>query len=158
VFVPREGMRFDDLDDAYEFYCDYTKLAGFDVRKNRKRMQVSWYVCNKEGFWESKCVGKQTEKDSMRVGCKAKVKVKLDTKENYWYYDIVTLLHNHKLHPESRMARFMRSHKNMDDGIQNLMNMMTRAGIQHQAQMNVMSELHGGRDNWQFIERDVKNR
>jgi hypothetical protein len=67
----------------------------------------------------------------------------------------VTLLHNHKLHPKSRMVRFMRSHKNMEDGIKNL---MTRVDVQHQAQMNVMSELYGGRDNWQFTERDVKNR
>jgi hypothetical protein len=44
----------------------------------------------------------------------------------------------------------------MEDGIKNLMNMMTHAGVQHQAQMNVMSELHGGRDNWQFTERDIK--
>jgi hypothetical protein len=41
VFVPKEGMRFDDLDDVYEFYCDYAKLAGFDVRKSKKRTQVS---------------------------------------------------------------------------------------------------------------------
>jgi hypothetical protein len=39
------------------------------------------------------------------------VKIKFDTKGNYWYYDIVTLLHNHKLHPESRMVHFMRSPK-----------------------------------------------
>jgi hypothetical protein len=52
----------------------------------------------------------------------------------------------------------MRSHKNMEDGIKNLMNLMTRVDVQHQAQMNVMSELYGGRDNWQFTERDVKNR
>jgi hypothetical protein len=59
VFVPKDGMRFEDLDDAYEFYCDYTKLAGFDVRKSRKRTQVLWYVCNKEGFLESKFDDKQ---------------------------------------------------------------------------------------------------
>jgi hypothetical protein len=92
----------------------------------------------------------------MRVGCIDEVKVKFNAKENYWYYDIVTLLHNHKLHPESWMVHFMRSHTNIEDGIQNLMSMMTRAGVQHQAHMNVMSELHGGRDNWQFIERDKK--
>jgi hypothetical protein len=158
VFVPKDGLTFDDLDDAYELYCDYAKLAGFDVRKSRKRTWVSWYVCNKERFWESKSDDKQTEKGSMREGCKAEVRVKLDTKGNYWYYDIVTLLHNHKLHPESRMVHFMRLHKNMEDGIKNLLNLMTHAGVQHQAQMYVMSELHGGRDNWQFSERDVKNR
>jgi hypothetical protein len=107
AFRLKEGMGFDDLDDAYEFCCNYTKLAGFDVRKNRKRTHVSWYVCKKEGFRESKCADKQTDKGSIRVGCKAEVKVKLDTKGNYWYYDIVTLLHNHMLHPESWMVRFM---------------------------------------------------
>jgi hypothetical protein len=65
VFVLKQVMRFDDLDYAYEFYCDYAKLAGFDVRKSWKRTQVSWYVCNKEGMWESKYVHKQTEKGSM---------------------------------------------------------------------------------------------
>jgi hypothetical protein len=70
----------------------------------------------------------------------------------------VTLLHNHKFHPESQMVRFMRSHKNMEDGINNLINMMTCAGVQHQTQMTIMSEFHGGRDNWQFTERDLKNR
>jgi hypothetical protein len=107
VFVSKEGMSSDDLDNAYELYCDYAKLAGFGVRKNRKRTQVSWYVCNKEGFWESKYVDKQIEKGSMRVGCKAEVKVKLDTKGNYCYYDIVTLLHNDKLYLESRTVRFI---------------------------------------------------
>jgi hypothetical protein len=92
-------------------------------------------VCNKEGFWSSKFVDKKIEKGSMRVGCKAEVNVKFDTKGNYWCYDIVSLLHNHKLNPESRMVCFMRSHKNMEDQIKNLMNLMTRAGVQHQAQM-----------------------
>jgi hypothetical protein len=27
-FVPKQFMKFDDLDDAYEFYCDYAKMAG----------------------------------------------------------------------------------------------------------------------------------
>jgi hypothetical protein len=38
------------------------------------------------------------------------------------------------------------------------MNVMTRAGVEHQVQMHVMSELHGGRENWTFTERDLKNR
>jgi hypothetical protein len=29
-------MKFDDLDDAYDYYCDYANMAGFDVRKARK--------------------------------------------------------------------------------------------------------------------------
>jgi hypothetical protein len=101
--VSKEGMQFNEGEDAYEFYCDYGKLAGFDVRRNRKITQAAWYVCNKEGHWDSKVVDKQTEKGSTRVGCKAEVKVKLDTKGGHWYFDIVSLKHNHKLNPEARV-------------------------------------------------------
>jgi hypothetical protein len=46
----------------------------------------------------------------------------------------------------------------MEDGVKNLMNVMTWAGVEHQAQMHVMSQLHGGRDKWTFTEKDMKNR
>jgi hypothetical protein len=73
MFVPKEGMRFDDLDDAYEFYCDYAKLVGFDVMKIWKRTQVSWYVCNKEGFSRKANVLINKHK---RVQCELGVKLK----------------------------------------------------------------------------------
>jgi hypothetical protein len=37
----------------------------------------------------------------MRVGCKVEVKVKLDVKANYWYYEIVSLKHNHRMNPKT---------------------------------------------------------
>jgi hypothetical protein len=49
-FVPKVGLKFNALEDAYEYYCDYAKLAGFDVRNGRKRPEVQWFFCNKEGF------------------------------------------------------------------------------------------------------------
>jgi hypothetical protein len=30
------------LEDSYEYYCDYAKLAGSDVRKKRKSPEVQW--------------------------------------------------------------------------------------------------------------------
>jgi hypothetical protein len=146
-FVPKVGLKFDALEDAYEYYCNYTKLVGFDVRKGRKSSDVQWFFCNKEGRCDSKNVEKKTEKGSVRIGCKGHLKAKLDKKEGYWYYDIVDLKHNHKLTPNKRMVHFMRSHKCLEDGIKNLMDVMTRAGVPHATQMNVMLDLHGGRDN-----------
>jgi hypothetical protein len=52
----------------------------------------------------------------------------------------------------------MRSHKSMEDGVKNLMEVMTRARVQYQSQMNMMSELYSGRDKWTFTERDMRNR
>jgi hypothetical protein len=46
----------------------------------------------------------------------------------------------------------------MEDGVKNLLNVMAWVGVEHQAQMHVMSELHDGRENWAFTERDMKNR
>jgi hypothetical protein len=68
------------------------------------------------------------------------------------------LKHNQQLHPKKRMTCFMRSHKSMEDGVNNLMKVMKRVGVRHQAQMNVMLELYGGRDKWTFTEGDMRNR
>jgi hypothetical protein len=103
-------------------------------------------------------VEKKTEKGSARIGCKGHLKAKLDRKGDYSYYDIVDLKHNHKLTPDKRMVYFMRSHKCLEDGIKNLMDVMTCAEVPHIAQMNVMSDLHGGRDNWTFTEQDFRKK
>ncbi|KAJ8627606.1 hypothetical protein MRB53_020913 [Persea americana] len=52
--TPKLGMHFDDLDEAYNFYNAYGKLAGFSIRKestNRgKDGEVVWkrFVCSKQ--------------------------------------------------------------------------------------------------------------
>jgi hypothetical protein len=93
----------------------------------------------------------------MSFGCKGHVKVKLDLKEGRWFFDAIDLNHNHQLHPE-RVTHFIRTHKSMKDGVKNLMEVMMRARVQHQAQTNVMSELYGGQDKWTFTEWDIRNR
>jgi hypothetical protein len=157
-FIPKQYMKFDDLNDAYDYYCNYTKMVGFDVRKGRKSPQVQWFFCNKEGYNDSNSVDKQKDKVSMRIGCKGHVKVKLDPKEGCWYFDAIDLYHNHQLHPEKRMTHFMCSHKSMEGGVKNMMEVMTWTGVQHQAQMNVMSELYDRRDKWTFTKWDMRNR
>jgi hypothetical protein len=48
-FVPKVGLKFDALEDAYEYYCNYTKLAGFAVRKGRKSAEVQWFFLQQGG-------------------------------------------------------------------------------------------------------------
>jgi hypothetical protein len=59
-FVPKMRLKFDALEDAYDYYCDYAKLAGFDLRKGRKSPEVQWFFCNKEGRCNNKSVEKKT--------------------------------------------------------------------------------------------------
>jgi hypothetical protein len=103
-FIPRQDLKFDDLDETYDYYCDYAKMAGFDVQKGRKSPQVQWLFYNKEGYNDSSSVDKQKEKGSMRIGCKTHIMVKLDPKLGCWYYNAIDLYHNHQLHPEKPMT------------------------------------------------------
>jgi hypothetical protein len=48
-FISKQHMKFDDLDDAYDYYCDYAKMTGFDMRKGRKSPQVQWVFITRKG-------------------------------------------------------------------------------------------------------------
>ena len=40
--TPKLGMHFDDLDEAYNFYNAYGKLAGFSIRKESTNKRQRW--------------------------------------------------------------------------------------------------------------------
>jgi hypothetical protein len=159
VFVPRVRQQFPTMDDAYLFYIDYAKLAGFGLRTARTSKQTAHWVCNREGFHERKNKEEppKTEKGSRRCGCQAYVKVKRDLKHDVWFFDHVQEAHNHKLEPSPRMVRYMHAHKNMEEGMSDIFNIMTRNGVPHSAALNVMADLYDGRHMWGFTEKDIKN-
>ena len=134
-------------------------MAGFSVRVKRTSKEIADWVCNREGFLKTDKENNepQIEKTSKRVGCPAYAKVKQDKKANQWYFDHVEESHNHKLYPSPRMVRYMHIHKQRDAALDDLFAIMARNGVAHQAAMNVMSELYGGRENLPFTEKDVKN-
>jgi len=159
VLVPRVRQQFSTKNDAYIFYKDYAKLAGFSLRIVRTSKETNHWVCNREGKHESKNKEEEakTEKGSRRCGCPAYVKVKKDGKHNFWFFDHVQEAHNHKLEPSPRMTRYKHAHKNMAEGMSDLFNIMTRNGVPHQAALNVMADLYDGRHMWGFTEKDIKN-
>ncbi|KAG2628624.1 hypothetical protein PVAP13_3KG250027 [Panicum virgatum] len=96
----------------------------------------------------------KTEKGSKRCGCP---KVKHDKKRGLWYFDHVQQAHNHKLEQSPRMTRYMHAHKNMEKGMCDIFNIMTRNEVPRQAALNVMADLYDGRHMWGFTEKDIKN-
>ena len=159
VFVPIVRQVFPTKDDAYMFYRDYARLAGFSLRTARTSKETNHWVCSTEGWHEGKRGEEpnKTEKGSKRCGCPAYVKVKHDKKRGLWYFDHVQQAHNHKLEPSPRMTRYMHAHKNMEEGMCDIFNIMTRNGVPHQAALNVMADLYDGRHMWGFTEKDIKN-
>jgi hypothetical protein len=47
--VPNENLRFESHDEAYRFYCYYTKMAGHGVRITKTHPEVGEFNCNKQG-------------------------------------------------------------------------------------------------------------
>jgi hypothetical protein len=81
--MPNKTMKFNNVEGAYTFFCDYAQMAGFDVRRDRKTPQVSWYVCF---VTVTRLIKELRIKGSMRIGCKCQMKVKFDVKGNYWFF------------------------------------------------------------------------
>ncbi|CAL5049424.1 unnamed protein product [Urochloa decumbens] len=160
AFVPRVQQQFHSMVDAYEFYKDYAKTAGFSLRTARTSKETAHWVCWRGGHHKSKKAeeDKVTEKGSKRCGCEAYVKVKQDAKQGVWFFDHVQLAHNHKLESSPRMVRYMHAHKYLDDGMCDIFNIMIANGVNHQPALHVMAHLYGDRQKWGFTEKDIENK
>ncbi|TVU13341.1 hypothetical protein EJB05_40393, partial [Eragrostis curvula] len=158
--VPNEEKRFATGDEAYDFYCYYASKAGFSVRITKTRDSVLELSCKKQGKWEFYKPGQDRvrEKMSMRCACKAFVKVKWNKKKDYWFFERIRMEHNHPLHPSPTQTQFMHAHKNKDPVMMEFVDQLYRANVNHNSTVNVLSEIHGGRQNLPFTEMDLKNR
>lgn len=152
-------MYFRSLDEAFQFYMSYARLAGFNVKKNRKRGKNGQECCcTFEG--KHKAVDEAdrlTSKTSKRDGCKAMVLVKVSGDGSRAFFTKILLYHNHKLLPTPRMTKHMTAHKIKDPGVMQLIDTKQAGHVPHPNVMRVLRSIAGGSDNLQFTERDVQN-
>src|SRR4051812_38049401 len=85
--LPKVGMEFDNLDDAWKLWNEYGKMMGFGVRKEYKNRSKkdnvitnAVYVCSKQGRREEdKRVGPNVKhRWEWKCDCKVKLNVSLD--------------------------------------------------------------------------------
>jgi hypothetical protein len=106
---PTYGMMYHSLEQAYEYYKDYAKRAGFEIRlgqqyKSKKskddNVDLKYFVCSKEGINPApKKVGpksKHRKHPSKRTDCKALLRVRYVEGRGYWCYEFIEG-HNHSL-------------------------------------------------------------
>lgn len=160
AIVPNEEWRFNSRAEADEFYKYYAGKAEFGVRITKTRKTVIELSCNRQGHWEfyKPEEDRVREKMSMRCECKAFVKAKLNEKKGYWFFERLRLEHNHPLYPSPATTQYLRSQKNKDPEIMEIVDQMHRCDATHNTTVNVLSELYGGRQNFTFTEMDLKNR
>jgi hypothetical protein len=158
-YVPNYEMHFQSLKEAFQFYTAYARLAGFDVKKNRKRgNNAQEFCCMKEGKHKAVDEAERvTGKTSKCNRCKAMVLAKLSDDKSHAFFARILLDHNHKLIPTPRMTKRMSAHKVKEPGMMQLVDTMHAGHVPHPNVMRVLRSVAGGSDNLQFTERDIKN-
>ncbi|KAG9448118.1 hypothetical protein H6P81_014246 [Aristolochia fimbriata] len=114
---PFEGMDFDSIDAAREYYNAYARVTGFSIRVDKNRRSLSTkevvmqsFVCYKEGHRRRKKSDKETQRTIpiTREGCKAMLMV--NKREGLWRVTKFVRDHNHELLSMGKV-HFLRSHR-----------------------------------------------
>lgn len=163
-YIPTYEKTFATLEDAYEFYREYAELAGFGIKRNRKRKKKDSdgqeFACSFEGKHKPKVdeVNRQRGKTSKRDSCKAMVEARTTGIDGRAFYTRILLGHNHILVPTPSMTKRMRCHKKQDPAMMKLVDTMHDGQVPHASVMRVLRRAVGGYENLHVTERDIQNR
>ncbi|KAJ7969810.1 Protein far-red impaired response 1-like [Quillaja saponaria] len=153
ILEPHDDMEFETHEDAYTFYKDYAKSAGFGTAKLSSRRSRA----SKE-FIDAKfsCIrygNKQQSDDAInprpspKIGCKASMHVK--RKQNgKWYVHNFVKDHNHELLPDQ--AHFFRSHRNTDP-------LNNDIRVRRRKNLTAVSKLFSAYENVDCLENFLRN-
>ncbi|KAF8023048.1 hypothetical protein BT93_F0515 [Corymbia citriodora subsp. variegata] len=103
--VPRVGMVFFSEEAVYDFYNNYAKQTGFNVRRgkaeysgsNKAVIKAKYFLCSCQGHKSKEQIDKPTryKRRDTRTGCDAKIKCMVN--DGTWKISKVVLEHNHDL-------------------------------------------------------------
>ncbi|GJZ99323.1 FAR1-related sequence 5-like protein [Tanacetum coccineum] len=112
--IPVEGTYYGTIDEALDMYTKYAEMAGFEVKKGGQRktksgaVQHKYIYCNKEGVPKGiniNTLDPEYNKQKMNTtthatGCKAHLRLVLDSVSQKYKLDSFKPKHNHMLIPK----------------------------------------------------------
>lgn len=103
--VPRAGKVFNSEKEVYDFYSNFAKTRGFNVRRGKAEylgsdksvLRAKSFLCTCQGLKSVQQINKQTryKKQSTRTGCGAMIRCAVN--DGMWKISKVVLEHNHDL-------------------------------------------------------------
>lgn len=118
------GKEFDSLKQAELFYCTYSKVVGFSVRKDDLRRNkygatiLRRWVCSKQGQRPKKWLEKRDRirepRALTRVGCRASFRVNYHRETSKWVVKEFVTEHTHEL-PSACDIQVLRSNCGVQD-------------------------------------------
>ncbi|TVU02722.1 hypothetical protein EJB05_51754, partial [Eragrostis curvula] len=126
LFLPKIGMTFHSLGDAYQFYNLYSWEVGFSIRMATNSNKASYVTVDGEKLknmqqYACRRSGKpgRNVRSTTRCGCKAGLRL-LRNKQNEWYAKNFEPEHNHPLVTSCAEKRHLGSHQSIDQSTKNL--------------------------------------
>lgn len=166
---PYKGKTFTGLDEAIDFYTNYGKEGGFDIRMSSGTKVGDLYtwrtiVCSRQGLKnaptedvliENGNGGKKRRRPSFRCECPAKIVLKFVAGIGYVIKEFIEQ-HNHML-VQVEDKRFMRINRKLDIVQQMFVLDCAKAGIGPTNAHRLLKELLGGDDYVGCTVIDVRN-
>ncbi|KAG6399875.1 hypothetical protein SASPL_141360 [Salvia splendens] len=169
---PKIGMRFATVADAFAFYNQYAREAGFSARssstkKNKKTNELVWkqFVCFKAGQTDENRSKKRAlsgdtinsrARGEVRTDCKARASIVKQQTGPDWSVSVFVEGHNHGLSTPSKV-HLLRSHCNVSIANRVLTQQLSEANIPTCQQMQLLEIEHGGPESVGCTERDIRN-
>ncbi|XP_022008176.1 protein FAR1-RELATED SEQUENCE 7-like [Helianthus annuus] len=145
--TPTEGMLFDTVDDAYNFYKTYAGAGGWT--EGQKEFQpVDTLVEQPSDRWVRRVPSKRT-------GCQAAIRIKLTDAKKYLLYHF-TKAHNHDFVHEEDL-HLLKENRGINRAHEEMINKMSHLNIGPVRAFNIMKEVYGGFDKVGATKVDFKN-
>ncbi|KAM3275488.1 hypothetical protein ACQJBY_044076 [Aegilops geniculata] len=165
TWIPQLGMKFDTLDEAWNFWGYYGGRMGFSIRQRYKniskfdqKVTSCKYVCFKEG---KKAVDKRDNnvknpRAETRIDCRVRMTLPINREAGNWAISDLFLEHNHILQlPE---ASHLLLSKRVISNVQAFeIECVDYSGIAPKAAHEFASRRVGGSSNLSYTPRDHKN-
>ncbi|KAL2511137.1 Protein FAR1-RELATED SEQUENCE 5 [Abeliophyllum distichum] len=170
--IPKIGQEFESHEEAYKFYNDCAREAGFSApmansKKKRDTNETYWklFVCSKEGKTNETYQKKQKDtvvrvgkrnRGQTQIGCNSKLSVVKQQMGHLWVVNKFVEEHNHALTTPSRV-HLLRSHRHGSTTNKVLSQQFSEANIPTCQQIRLMEIDSGGPPSIGCVERDLRN-
>ncbi|XP_042978792.1 protein FAR1-RELATED SEQUENCE 5-like [Carya illinoinensis] len=153
-------MKFATDHELMAYYKRYAEQQGFGVITQRTKREADERVryltigCARGGKYQPSHSNISRPRPTIKTDCKARINAHLV--KGTWELTSVELAHNHDT-VSPQKSRFFRSHKNLDEYSQRMLDLNDRAGIRMNKNFGVLVVEAGGFENLDFQEKDCRN-
>ncbi|XP_042980095.1 protein FAR1-RELATED SEQUENCE 5-like [Carya illinoinensis] len=153
-------MEFATDHELMAYYKRYAKQQGFGVITQRTKREADGRVryltigCARGGKYQPSHSNISRPRPTIKTDCKARINAHLV--KGTWELTSVELAHNHDT-VSPQKSRFFRSHKNLDEYSQRMLDLNDRAGIRINKNFGALVVEAGGFKNLDFQKKDCRN-